>query len=333
MSRYTEYSRKKVCMLFYIIAIIVIAVDQLTKVLVRIHVDMYERFTLLGIEFTHIENSGMAGGLFPGYAPLFGIIAIGFVLFVFYLRRNNEWRGPIIDCSLGFLVGGAIGNGIDRLLFGQVTDFIVRSGGVLNIADHALELGIILLIIYELVQWRRQKKAKKKSKEVNKMIATIEEVQDVKAAVYTRSLHHSPETVWTYLTENNKLQQWFSELEIDSLKPSGQITFDFGNGTYERMDIFEVETNKLFSFSWPPKNSVSFELKKTDQGCDLIFKEVLHEVNRHTAKDLTGWHVCLHVIEALLDGKTVEDRKAEWEQQYPAYQELLKTSGLWSEQE
>lgn len=76
-----------------------------------------------------------------------------FVIGVFYFRRTGEMNGALIDSSLGFLVGGAIGNGIDRLLFGQVTDFIIRSGGVLNLADHAIEMGVFLLIIFVIVSW------------------------------------------------------------------------------------------------------------------------------------------------------------------------------------
>ncbi|WP_087974193.1 signal peptidase II [Oceanobacillus rekensis] len=150
--------RKKDYMLFYTIAIIVILIDQISKNLVRIFIDMNERFTWLGMEFTHIENSGMAGGLFPGNARLFGVIAVLFVIFVLYIRKTEDWKGLLIDSSFGFLVGGAIGNAIDRLLFGQVTDFIVRSGGVLNLADHAIEIGILLLILSVIVDWLKSKK-------------------------------------------------------------------------------------------------------------------------------------------------------------------------------
>ncbi len=80
-----------------------------------------------------------------------------FVMGVLYYRRTGEVKGALIDCSFGFLVGGAIGNGIDRLLFGQVTDFIIRSGGILNVADHAIEIGVILLIIYVVVEWLKNK--------------------------------------------------------------------------------------------------------------------------------------------------------------------------------
>lgn len=145
-------------MLFYLISVFVVIIDQLTKFLVRAHVELHESFTWWGIDFTYIENSGMAGGLFPGYARLFGLVAIVFVIFVLYLRRSDEWNGRLIDISLGFLVGGAIGNGIDRFVYGEVTDFIVRSGGILNIADHALEIGVILLVIDVFISWRKSKK-------------------------------------------------------------------------------------------------------------------------------------------------------------------------------
>lgn len=133
-------------MLFYVIAIFIIVMDQLSKYLIRAYIDINEEFTLWGIELTHIENSGMAGGLFPGYARLFGIMAVLFVIVVLYIRRTGEMKGLLIDSSFGFLVGGGIGNGIDRLLFGQVTDFIIRSGGILNMADHAIEIGEYCLL-------------------------------------------------------------------------------------------------------------------------------------------------------------------------------------------
>lgn len=155
------------------------------------------------------------------------------------------------------------------------------------------------------------------------MIARIEKLDQVKTAVYVRRLNHSAAEVWAYLTENEKLKQWFSELEIQSLEPGGVIHFNFGDGNYEQIEILDVETNKRFSFTWPPKNTVRFELKETAGGCELTFREFLYEIDDHTAKDLTGWHVCLDVIEALLDGKSIENRKEYWEKYYPIYHALM----------
>jgi signal peptidase II len=139
--------KSRCSIIFYTIVLLVFILDQISKYLIRAYVDIDEAFTIWGIEFTHIENSGMAGGLFEGYARLFGTVSVVFVGVVLYLRKTGDMRGTMLNFSFGFLVGGAIGNGIDRLLFGQVTDFIIRSGGVLNIADHAIEVGVVLLII------------------------------------------------------------------------------------------------------------------------------------------------------------------------------------------
>lgn len=141
---------------------LVFILDQISKYLVRAYVDIDETFSLWGIEFTHIENSGMAGGWFEGYARLFGIVAVVFVIVVLYYRKTGKMKGAVIEYSFGFLVGGAVGNGMDRLIFGQVTDFIIRSGGVLNIADHAIEVGVVLLIIYAAFNGLRNLRIKKR---------------------------------------------------------------------------------------------------------------------------------------------------------------------------
>lgn len=155
------------------------------------------------------------------------------------------------------------------------------------------------------------------------MIAKIGILDQVKTAVYVRRLNHSAAEVWAYLTENEKLKQWFAELEIQSLESGGVIHFQFGDGNYERIEILDVETNKRFAFKWPPKNTVQFELREIEGGCELMFREFLYEIDDHTAKDLTGWHVCLDMIEALLKGKSMGNRREHWEKLYPAYQEIL----------
>ena len=154
------------------------------------------------------------------------------------------------------------------------------------------------------------------------MIAKIKKENDLLTAIYERTLNHKVDKVWTYLTENRKLQQWFSELEIQELKNDGEILFDLGDGNYEKMHITAVVPEKVFAFTWD-KNAVRFELKAKDNGCLLVFKEYLNEVTSHTPKDLAGWHVCLDVIEALLDGKTISNRKALWEACYPKYERAV----------
>jgi signal peptidase II len=136
-------------MIFYLIAIVVVVVDQISKYLIRSYVNLNESFSWWGVQLTHYENSGMAGSMFQGYSRLFGVIAVLFIMGVLYYRKTGGVKGWAIDISFGCLVGGAAGNGIDRLVFGHVTDFLVsRSGhGVLNMADHAIEVGILIFLV------------------------------------------------------------------------------------------------------------------------------------------------------------------------------------------
>jgi uncharacterized protein YndB with AHSA1/START domain len=156
------------------------------------------------------------------------------------------------------------------------------------------------------------------------MYAKIEAIQDVPVAIFHQKLNHSPKKVWAYLTENNKIKQWFPELEVKALNKGGAILFDFHDGNYEEMEILDVKTEEILEFVWPPKNTVRFELADEQGICGLIFKQFLHEITEHTAKDLAGWHVCLNVIETLLNEQEIRDRKENWEKVYPKYVEIVK---------
>jgi signal peptidase II len=154
--------KEGISMLFYVITFLVVVLDQISKYLIRSYVRIGDTFALVGIPFTHIENSGMARSLFQGYGRFFGAVAILFVIGVLYYRNTSTSKSAFVDIGQGFLVGGAVGNATDRLLFGQVTDFILtRSGhGVLNLADYAIEIGIFLLFVYAFIRFLRKKAAR-----------------------------------------------------------------------------------------------------------------------------------------------------------------------------
>lgn len=147
-------------MLYYIVAIIVVLIDQIAKYLIRAYVEIGEILTHGNIHITHYENSGMAFSLFQGYARVFGVIAILFVVGIHYYRKSLKRNDYLTQIGLAFLVGGAVGNGLDRLLFGQVTDFITsRSGnGILNLADYAINIGCAVVIISSIYEWLKNKK-------------------------------------------------------------------------------------------------------------------------------------------------------------------------------
>ena len=125
------------------------------------------------------------------------------------------------------------------------------------------------------------------------------------------------------LTVNEELSKWFSELHIEDLREGGMIKFDMQNGTYEEMTITACKLNAVFAFTWD-KGHVRFELYPNPEGCQLIFVEEFSAITNHTPRDLAGWHVCLDVIDALLDGRTIDFRKAEWELWYVKYVQALE---------
>ncbi|CAH1196589.1 MULTISPECIES: signal peptidase II [Paenibacillus] len=152
-------------MLFYFITLLVTLVDQGTKLAVRMYMEVGENMRLgnSGMQLHHYENSGMAGSMFQGNARLFGIIAILFVAGVLYYRKKGEIRGLLMNAGAGFMVGGALGNAIDRFVYGKVTDFLVfPSGrGILNLADVAINVGVVLLVLGMLVRAFRNYREKR----------------------------------------------------------------------------------------------------------------------------------------------------------------------------
>lgn len=157
-----------------------------------------------------------------------------------------------------------------------------------------------------------------------RMLAKIEKHGVHVKAQMTRLFDHPVEEVWSWLTENGKLQQWFSELTIAELRPGGRILFATEDGSFEQeMNILAVEENALLEYTWGA-DSVRFELSPKKEGSQLIFTEVIQEVSDHTPKDLAGWHLCIDVLAALMEGQPADFREKEWEKRYEEYQHLLE---------
>ena len=155
------------------------------------------------------------------------------------------------------------------------------------------------------------------------MLSKIEKVENGYIAHYERHLNHPVNVVWAWLTENDKLGQWFSELHVDKLREGGCIKFNMQDGTFIDMQIFELNLESVLEFAWG-QDIVRFELHPESEGCRLLLIEKIKTITNHTPKDLAGWHVCLEVVSALMDGRTVEDRMQVWEKWYEKYSEEVK---------
>ncbi len=125
----------------------VLALDQLTKALVRSGVELGSRDPIFpGVDLVHTRNTGVAFSLFQGGGTLlivFTAVAIAAVLAWF--ARNPGRRGAWVP--VGLLVGGAVGNLVDRIGRGAVTDFIdLPLWPAFNVADIAITFGVAVLL-------------------------------------------------------------------------------------------------------------------------------------------------------------------------------------------
>jgi uncharacterized protein YndB with AHSA1/START domain len=155
------------------------------------------------------------------------------------------------------------------------------------------------------------------------MLASLKQTENGYMARFERHVMHSVEQVWSMLTDNDKLSSWFSELKIEDLREGGVIKFDMQDGTYEIMDIIELKMYSILDYTWG-EDVVRFELAPELEGCRLVLIEKISKLTDHTPKDLAGWHVCLEVIQALLDGRTIESRELEWEGVHGEYVKLVE---------
>lgn len=137
-------------MRYTLISLAVIITDQISKHLIRTMIRPFEVIDILPfLRIVHIRNEGAAFGLFRDFGNItFILISILAILFVLYLLlRDKKDR-----VSLSLILGGAVGNLIDRIIYGNVTDFIDIYAGrfhwpAFNIADSALTVGISLILL------------------------------------------------------------------------------------------------------------------------------------------------------------------------------------------
>ena len=148
--------------LFLIIAACIVALDQTSKLWVRSNITLYESVPILGcLSLTNVRNTGSAFGLFVNQAFLLALIAIIGVVAILLFYRYFSKSSMLGVSALSLVFGGAIGNLIDRLRFGYVTDFIdVRlwhdfHWPSFNVADSAITVGSIVLVVFIFLTFRK----------------------------------------------------------------------------------------------------------------------------------------------------------------------------------
>ncbi len=156
-------------MLFFIIALLVVVVDQLTKVLIVSSFSLYESWEIIPSFFnlTYLTNNGAAFSILAGqpalWRQLFFITATVIALVVIVIayrsyRRESKWY----VISLALIAGGAIGNLVDRIRLAHVVDFLdVYVGNyhwpAFNIADSGITVGVVIFMITSIYLERKKK--------------------------------------------------------------------------------------------------------------------------------------------------------------------------------
>ncbi len=138
---------KKQEYVFAIVTLSVVLLDQLTKFLIRLFQPVWD-FKILTIQF--IQNTGAGFGILQGKVFWLGILSLivaGLIIYNYKHIPKENW----MQYSFALFLGGTIGNMIDRLLIGYVTDFIyLRFWPAFNIADACLSIAVALIVILTL---------------------------------------------------------------------------------------------------------------------------------------------------------------------------------------
>lgn len=146
------------------IALFVVIFDQITKIITRSSLALFEKIPVLPfLNVVHVRNPGAAFGILNDLPenvrmPLFALVLIVAIVAIFTFLKKTGDKNMLQVFSLSLILGGAIGNSIDRFRFGYVTDFIdfhwfgdpKYHWPAFNIADSAITIGVILILFETL---------------------------------------------------------------------------------------------------------------------------------------------------------------------------------------
>lgn len=146
----------------------VILADQITKQLVIRSIERFESITVLPLlNWVHLQNRGAAFSMMSQMPPwFFVLLGVGVAVGIMVWMRRNPFGQRLVASGLALILGGALGNVIDRVRLGHVTDFVDFHIGdwhfaAFNVADAAITVGAGLLILDMLLEWRRTRAARK----------------------------------------------------------------------------------------------------------------------------------------------------------------------------
>lgn len=141
--------------LYLLISLVIVLSDQGLKAFIanNFRIGQIQQVVPGILSFNYLQNNGAAWNILPGAMWLFYLISIIAIGVCLYFLFNKRYQKPLFDVGLAFVLGGIIGNFIDRLHLKYVIDMLQLDFvhfNIFNIADSAITIGVILIFIYLL---------------------------------------------------------------------------------------------------------------------------------------------------------------------------------------
>lgn len=142
--------------IFLLVAFISFALDMLSKELISSMMKLHESIPIIDniLRLTYIKNEGIAFGLLQGIPHILLFISIVVLAIIIYLTKRISTQKISIQIAFGLIIGGALGNIVDRIRFSSVRDFLdvginqQLRWPIFNIADSVVFIGVILILIF-----------------------------------------------------------------------------------------------------------------------------------------------------------------------------------------
>ncbi|ANZ99918.1 signal peptidase II [Carnobacterium divergens] len=149
---------------YYLLALVVLIVDQVTKYLVVQNIELYQVKAFLPgvLSWMYIQNTGAAWSILEGQMWFFYVITTVVIIGVIYIMQKYAKESRLFSMGLALILAGALGNFIDRIRLGYVVDMVrveLFDFPIFNVADMSLSIGVALIIVYVLLDEKNKKLA------------------------------------------------------------------------------------------------------------------------------------------------------------------------------
>ncbi|MBN2057569.1 MAG: signal peptidase II [Candidatus Saganbacteria bacterium] len=135
-------------MLFYLLALTIVVADQVIKYYVHSLMKLGQTIPLIDgiVKLTYVRNTGAAFSLFIGFSPYLIVVGLLVAVAVIYFHYKAPARNRVLQVGLAFVLGGSLGNLIDRIFRSYVIDYLdITIWPVFNLADIMINVGVIMI--------------------------------------------------------------------------------------------------------------------------------------------------------------------------------------------